>query len=75
MEISQYDVAESDDNVTVCAVLLGGDLVREVAVNISTTDAVGTATGEYYPQCLLVAHPLTCCLTCSVCVAMVCPSS
>ena len=68
MEMDQYDVAESDDSVTVCAVLLGGELAREVAVSINTTDAVGTATGEYRPQCLLITHHLTCSLTCSVCV-------
>ena len=45
--MDQYDVAESDGSVTVCAVLLGGDLARGVAVNISTSDVVGTATGEY----------------------------
>ncbi len=40
-----YSVHESDGNVSVCAVLLGGVLGREVAVNITTIDNVGTATG------------------------------
>ncbi len=42
-----YNVAESDGNVSVCAVLLGGELAREVAVNITTTYSVGTAAGAY----------------------------
>ncbi len=42
-----YNVVESDGNVSVCAVLLGGELAREVAINITTPDTVGTAAGLY----------------------------
>ncbi len=45
LALNAYHVAESDGNVSVCVVLLGGELAREVAVNITTTDTVGTATG------------------------------
>ncbi len=42
-----YSVYESDGDVSVCAVLLGGMLGREVAVNITTIDNIGTAAGTY----------------------------
>ncbi len=46
LALDAYNVAESDGNVSVCAVLLGGELAREVAVNITTTDTtIGTAAG------------------------------
>ncbi len=45
LALDAYNVAENDGSVSVCAVLLGGELAREVAVNITTTDTVGTATG------------------------------
>ncbi len=46
-----YSVYESDGNVSVCAVLLGGVLGREVAVDITTIDNVGTATGMFTLTC------------------------
>ena len=49
-----YSVYESDGNVSVCAVLLGGVLGREVAVKITTIDNVGTATGMYKLVSLVV---------------------
>ncbi len=45
LALEAFTVAESDGNVSVCAVLLGGELSREVAVNITTSDTVGTAAG------------------------------
>ncbi len=45
LALDAYNVAENDGSVSVCAVLLGGELAREVAVNITTTDTAGTATG------------------------------
>ena len=47
LALDAYNVAESDGNVSVCAVLLGGELAREVAINITTPDTVGTAAGLY----------------------------
>ncbi len=55
LAVDAYNVAESDGNVSVCAVLLGGELVREVAVNITTTDTVGTATGMSTKLCPILA--------------------
>ncbi len=55
LALDAYNVAESDGNVSVCAVLLGGELAREVAVNITTTDSVGTATGMSTKLCPVLA--------------------
>ncbi len=44
--------------MSVCAVLLGGELAREVAINITTTDTVGTAAGACVHTFIMVLYML-----------------
>ncbi len=59
LAVDAYNVAESDGNVSVCAVLLGGELAREVAINTTTTETVGTATGMSINACILILYLVT----------------
>ncbi len=58
LALDAFNVVESDGNVSVCAVLLGGELAREVAVNITTTDTVGTAAGACVHTFIVVLYVL-----------------